>query len=328
MNSISVVVPSHNAEQTISRCLLSVIEQEGVCIEEIIVSDNASADSTLCIVKELQKKYQKIRIIERSHNIGACANFLLATVEARGEYVVLCGSHDMISPNYIQQLFSCFKNKSNIVLAMGSTRWIDDNSGPPASLLDTSGMSQEGKFVSLLYQNQHYIYGMIRRSALLSCWFFRSRPRFIGADELVLQELASMGDFAASQNAIWYRGGKFLGKCKAYDKLSRYRLSLFSSKRDRILFSLFPSTRYAFAYMRTPFKIYNKRLAIRIFFVASVPLLIKLYYCVFDDIRFLLGTIKKTRLGDIRKFQKFHLFWVMQAISGLIKGEDESINRH
>ena len=47
---------------------------------------------------------------------------------------------------------------------------------------------------------------------------------------------------------------------------------------------------------------------------------------MFDDIRFLLGT-KKNSFRDIRKFQ-VSLFWVMQAISGLIKGEDESINRH
>ena len=80
--------------------------------------------------------------------------------------------------------------------------------------------------------------------------------------------------------------------------------------------------------MRMPFKIYKMRQAIRIFLVALVPLLIKLYYCVFDDIRFLLGTIKKIRLDDIQKFQGFHFFGVMQAISGLIEGEDESINRH
>ncbi|MGA1792614.1 MAG: glycosyltransferase [Thermoplasmatota archaeon] len=58
--SISVIIPVHNGERTIERCLLSVLDQTMVDFEVVVV-DNASTDSTKDVILSLSRKNPRIK---------------------------------------------------------------------------------------------------------------------------------------------------------------------------------------------------------------------------------------------------------------------------
>ncbi|MGA1848891.1 MAG: glycosyltransferase [Thermoplasmatota archaeon] len=57
---ISVIIPVHNGERTIERCLLSVLDQT-IDDFEVVVVDNASTDSTKEMIISLSKKDPRLR---------------------------------------------------------------------------------------------------------------------------------------------------------------------------------------------------------------------------------------------------------------------------
>lgn len=67
-NIITVVCTVKNGEETIERTINSVLEQTYKNIEFIII-DDGSVDNTLTILKEFQKKDERIKIyqIGRAH---------------------------------------------------------------------------------------------------------------------------------------------------------------------------------------------------------------------------------------------------------------------
>jgi biofilm PGA synthesis N-glycosyltransferase PgaC len=68
---ISVIVPAHNEESVIERCLQSIVDST-YRKYEIIVVDDASSDNTSQIVKEFKARYPKktIRLITKRKNAG------------------------------------------------------------------------------------------------------------------------------------------------------------------------------------------------------------------------------------------------------------------
>ena len=56
---ISVIIPVFNAEKYLEECVESVLASLGKITGEILLIDNGSSDSSLKIMKSLQKKHLK-----------------------------------------------------------------------------------------------------------------------------------------------------------------------------------------------------------------------------------------------------------------------------
>ena len=68
---VSVIIPVYNAQDTIKRCIDSVINQTlGFSNIELIIYDDASTDNTSKILKEYDKKYDNIVLILSDENSG------------------------------------------------------------------------------------------------------------------------------------------------------------------------------------------------------------------------------------------------------------------
>ena len=63
---LTVIVPTYNVEDYISRCLDSLLNQDDIEIEIIVVNDG-STDNTHKIINEYQKKYDNIKIINENN---------------------------------------------------------------------------------------------------------------------------------------------------------------------------------------------------------------------------------------------------------------------
>ncbi len=99
--NVSVVIPVYNAQKYIKNCLFSIISQTYKDIEIICVNDG-SVDNSLKILKEYEKEYDFIKVIDSKHEgIGAARNKGLDA--ARGKYLQFIDADDWISADAIEK---------------------------------------------------------------------------------------------------------------------------------------------------------------------------------------------------------------------------------
>ena len=97
--SVSVVMATFNGGRFISEQLDSIARQTHLPAE-LIVSDDASTDDTIKIVKTFAKTAPfPVRIVENETRLGYGGNFLSATRHASGAYLAFCDQDDIWLPN-------------------------------------------------------------------------------------------------------------------------------------------------------------------------------------------------------------------------------------
>lgn len=94
----SVIIPVYNAEDTISRCLDSLLQGIPENTEMIVVNDG-SVDNSGLICKEYLDKYPQIRYFEK-RNEGVSSARNLGLDRATGEYILFVDSDDFVEKNY------------------------------------------------------------------------------------------------------------------------------------------------------------------------------------------------------------------------------------
>lgn len=100
--TISVIVPAFNCEDTISRCLDSILNQTIADELEIIVVNDGSTDSTGELLAGYEENNSdRIKVLNQKNSGPGCArNRGLA--EAQGEYIGFVDADDFIEPNMFE----------------------------------------------------------------------------------------------------------------------------------------------------------------------------------------------------------------------------------
>jgi len=85
---------------------------------EVLVSDNASTDNTLEIIKEYQERYPGvIRLLRNETNIGADGNFLQCMFSAMGKHVMMISDDDIIVEGAVERILTFLKTNPEVTLA-------------------------------------------------------------------------------------------------------------------------------------------------------------------------------------------------------------------
>src|SRR5690349_15170245 len=95
---ISVIVANYNGEKFLADAIRSVCNQSLRNIE-VIVSDDASTDSSVQIIKALAAEDSRIRLIESGVNGGPAAARNRALDIARGRWISVLDSDDLMHPD-------------------------------------------------------------------------------------------------------------------------------------------------------------------------------------------------------------------------------------
>lgn len=98
---VSIIIPIYNTEKYIYECLNSLINQSYSHIE-IIVVDDGSTDNSLCLLKELSDKDNRLKVFSQP-NQGVSAARNLALSKATGTYVMFVDADDWIDPHTIEK---------------------------------------------------------------------------------------------------------------------------------------------------------------------------------------------------------------------------------
>lgn len=114
MKEISIIVPVYNAEDSIERCINSIIHQNYKNFELILINDG-SKDDSLKILNKYKSMYKNIKVINKK-NEGVSKTRNLGINEASGDYIMFIDNDDYIDSDYLDRFASELDDLYDVVL--------------------------------------------------------------------------------------------------------------------------------------------------------------------------------------------------------------------
>lgn len=137
---ISVAMATYNGEKYIREQLETILNQT-VPVDEIIVSDDGSKDSTLDIVRSLGDS--RIKIITGNPRPGYCGNFEYALKHTTGDIIFLADQDDVWMPERVEHNLRIFQDFPNIELVITN-----------GTLIDKDGNHLDGQFNHIIIEHE------------------------------------------------------------------------------------------------------------------------------------------------------------------------------
>ena len=119
---LTVIVRVFNREDTIQRCLMSVLSQTKINDIQILIIDDGSTDNSLSVINEIKDKNPTVMIDVISHkeNMGRGKALNTAKEYIKGKYCCILDSDDMYNRDtWVEELQNEVSNKTYDVLHSG-----------------------------------------------------------------------------------------------------------------------------------------------------------------------------------------------------------------
>lgn len=121
MSKISIIIPVYNAENSIDRCINSILNQTYNDYEIIAINDG-SKDNSLNILKEYEKKLKgKIKVVNQE-NMGVANTRNNGIKVATGKYIMFIDNDDYFDDNYLETYIKEIENNHYDVVMGGYKR--------------------------------------------------------------------------------------------------------------------------------------------------------------------------------------------------------------
>ena len=224
---LSIGMPVYNGELFIERAIESILAQTFTDFE-LIISDNASTDSTQEICQNFSKKDDRIRIFKQEKNIGIHRNFYFLLSQAKGEYFAWAAVDDYLDKDFMEKNLKVLESHNSIVSSIGKiipygteslkidSKLVDTSNYPKflknyvkrgrhKKMVDTGPVSGDinTKIRTLLKITKSLgrWYGVHRTEQLKQC--IVKRP-FIDVEVAVFLNLLKLGDFYEESSTTLY----------------------------------------------------------------------------------------------------------------------------
>jgi glycosyltransferase involved in cell wall biosynthesis len=202
---LSIGLPVYNGERYVAESIKALLGQSYEEFE-LIISDNASTDSTGDICREYVQQDSRIRYIRQPRNIGAAPNHNVVVGEARGELFKWAASDDLYDQDLLRRCIAALDERPDLVLAHSWTAVIGPSSQVTRLIeypLDTASDRAPDRFRSLLLQDGGDDDGGVIRASVLR----RVAPlgSFRHSDRTIMAELALYGPFYMVPDWLYFR---------------------------------------------------------------------------------------------------------------------------
>lgn len=251
---LSIGFPVYNGEKYLRSALDSILQQDYTDFE-IIISDNASQDSTGEICRRYAETDNRIRYQRLEVNQGAARNYKIVFEQARGEYFKWAAHDDVCLPGFLRRCVEVLDQAPpSVVLVAPRTEVIDENGNRmttviPIERLDTRHPRPHQRLADVLRTAQWAAsqFGLFRSDALRKT---RLLDPFFGSDYVLLAELALLGEIWEIPETLFqlrFHPGVSTKANKSYSEL----LSWWDTSQKSQKKSLFPTMRLGVEYARS-----------------------------------------------------------------------------
>lgn len=245
---LSIGMPVYNGEKFLREALDSVLTQTFSDFE-LIISDNASTDSTREICEKYQDKDKRIHYFRNNQNLGAAWNYNRVLDPVVGEYFKWAAHDDMMAPQFFEKCIDILDHNSQVVLVYPGTILCNEHGqveGTYSDGLNLRDQKLHQRFRSFLAKPGlcHAVFGVMRSSVLRQTALIGNYPR---SDRNLLGELSLAGEIYEIQENLFYR--RIHPQISTEENITEYQLAVWydPSKEGKIVF---PRWRRLFEYLK------------------------------------------------------------------------------
>ncbi len=218
---LSIGLPVYNGERYLAETLQCFLAQTFGDFE-IIVGDNASTDLTADICQSYAARDRRVRYHRNDTNLGAIRNYNKVFELTRSPFFKWIADDDIYDARYLESCFRILDADPAVVLAHSRTRFVDDRGAEfevdqatggyidprtglrqwPDSPMVADSPSPVTRFWDVLSGARwgSHMFGVVRRDVLRRTHLL---PDFGGSDRAMLAELALLGRFRCSDQALY-----------------------------------------------------------------------------------------------------------------------------
>lgn len=182
---VSVVVPAYNAQRHLPDTIASVLAQQGVALEVIVV-DDCSRDDTAKCVAEAASRDPRVRYLRMPANSGGPAGPRNHGVQAaRGSWVALCDADDLWHPRKLRvQLDLAHSSGANLVCSAIEDFTDGETTALPTTSLPTEMQARPLPYWQMLLKDRIATSSVLcRRDALQSGGGFNTARELIAVED-------------------------------------------------------------------------------------------------------------------------------------------------
>jgi len=208
---VSIGMPVYNGALFLDEALSSLMAQDYPGFE-LIISDNASTDSTEKICRAWAARATRVKYLRHRAGVDVFANFNTSLEAARGEFFMWAADDDLWEPCFVRTLVELLRPDPGAALAFCDFNNFDRdiNSGPTyPRVRELPSPDRFTRLWRFLRQKEregkaNLIYGLTRRNALEAAGGFRAWGRGSwGADMLTVFRLLAEGNLVLSEKRLF-----------------------------------------------------------------------------------------------------------------------------
>lgn len=194
--AVSIGVPVYNGENYLDQ-MFETLAAQTYTDYEVVVSDNASTDSTPEIVARWAAGDDRIKVFTSDVNKGAGWNFNRVVELSVGRYFKWQAHDDLLSPDYLEKCVAFLDEHPDAVLAFTEVDMVDQD----LRLIERYGVELDSanddpvirfREQVLTWNLCYEIFGLIRRSSLDAT---EGMGNFSHGDGVLLAHLALLGPY-------------------------------------------------------------------------------------------------------------------------------------
>lgn len=111
---VTVIIPVYNAENTLARCVDSILAQTFTDFELLLI-DDGSRDGSAALCDEYAKKDGRVRVFHKE-NGGVSSARNVGLDNAQGEWLCFCDSDDYTYPCWLKNFEEHFSSGAEMIV--------------------------------------------------------------------------------------------------------------------------------------------------------------------------------------------------------------------
>jgi len=139
---ISFFIPAYNCSGTIAESVDSIMETNFTDEDELITVNDCSTDDTSIALKQLQKKYPAIIVIDHKRNKGGAAARNTAVENAKNDLLFCLDSDNVLEKNSVQSLKDFLISQKAEIACFHELRYFSKNT----SVIEETWAFEPGEF--------------------------------------------------------------------------------------------------------------------------------------------------------------------------------------